>query len=123
MPSDVEVFSDRFMLEQILENLTTNAIKFSNRGGKVEIGFRNNHSQTALLVRDQGIGMTQQQIDQVFERFYRADESRNFAVKGNGLGMAIVKRFADILDLKINISSQQGTGTSVEVIFPSKNNS
>lgn len=123
IPVDVEVFSDRFMLEQILENLATNAIKFSNPGGEVEIGFRNDHSQTALLVRDQGIGMTPQQIGQVFERFYRADESRNFAVKGNGLGMAIVKRFADILNLKINISSEPGSGTRVEVAFPSENNS
>lgn len=108
------------MLEQILENLATNAIKFSNPGGEVEIGFRSNQSQTVLLVRDQGVGMTQQQIDQVFERFYRADESRNFTVKGNGLGMAIVKRFADILYLKINISSQPGTGTLVEMVFPSE---
>jgi len=123
IPADIEVFSDRFMLEQILENLATNAIKFSNPNGEVEIGFRNDHSQTALLVRDQGIGMTPQQIGQVFERFYRADESRNFAVKGNGLGMAIVKRFADILNLKINISSEPGSGTRVDVAFPSENNS
>ena len=120
---DVEVFSDRFMLEQILENLITNAIKFSYPGGEVEISFRNHQLQNVLLVRDQGIGMTPQQIDQVFERFYRADESRNFAVKGNGLGMAIVKRLADILNLKINISSEPSTGTLVDVVFPSENNS
>jgi signal transduction histidine kinase len=117
---DVEVFSDRFMLEQILENLITNAIKFSYPGGEVEISFGNHQSQSILQVRDHGIGMTPQQIDQVFERFYRADESRNFAVKGNGLGMSIVKRFADILNLKVNISSKPSTGTLVEVIFPSK---
>lgn len=123
IPPEIEIFSDPFMLEQILENLTTNAIKFSNRGDEVEIGYRNDHSQRILWVRDQGIGMTPQQIDQIFERFYRVDESRNFAVKGNGLGMAIVKRFADILKLKISISSQPGNGTVVEVLFPSENNS
>ena len=123
IPTDTDIFSDRFMLEQILENLTTNAVKFSNHGEEVEIGFRNDYSQRILWVRDQGIGMTPQQIDLIFDRFYRVDESRNFAVKGNGLGMAIVKRFADILELKINISSKPGNGTLVEVIFPSKNNS
>ena len=120
IPSEVEVFSDQFMLEQILENLVTNAIKFSNPGGEVEIGFRNDQLQTVLMVRDYGIGMTPQQINQIFERFYRADESRNFALKGNGLGMAIVKRFADILNLKINISSSPAAGTVVELVFPPK---
>ncbi len=123
IPAEVEVFSDRFMLEQILENLATNAIKFSNPGGEVEISFRNDQLEPLLLIRDQGIGMTPQQISQIFERFYRADESRNFAVKGNGLGMAIVKRFADILHLKINISSEPGSGTLVEVVFPSEKKS
>lgn len=123
LPFECEVFSDRFMLGQILENLIINAVKFSNRGGEVKIGYRKNDLEPILFIHDQGIGMSQQQIDQIFERFYRADESRNFAVKGNGLGMAIVKRFADILQLKINIQSKLDKGTLVEIVFPSENNS
>lgn len=123
IPSDFEIFADRFMLEQVLENLLTNAAKYSNQGGEVEVELKELDSQTALVIRDHGIGMTQQEIDQIFERFYRADESRNFSVRGNGLGMAIVKRFSDVLRLKIKIQSEPGNGTLVEVVFPSENNS
>ena len=120
IPSDFEIFADRFMLEQVLENLLTNAIKYSNQDGEVEVELKKTDAQTALIIRDHGIGMTKQQVEMIFERFYRADESRNFSVKGNGLGMAIVKRFADILQLKINIESEPGNGTFVEVVFPSE---
>lgn len=118
VPSDFELFADRFMLEQVLENLLTNAIKYSNQDGEVEVELKKTGTKTTLIIRDYGIGMTKQQVEMIYERFYRADESRNFSVMGNGLGMAIVKRFADILHLKINIESEPGNGTMVEVVFP-----
>jgi len=123
IPADFEILTDRFMLEQVLENLLTNAIKYSYPGGEVEIELEEKNEQSALLIRDYGIGMTRQQTEKIFERFYRADESRNFLIKGNGLGLAIVKRFADILRLKISIQSETGKGTLVKVVFPEENKS
>lgn len=119
IPSDFEISTDRFMLEQVLENLLTNAAKYSHEGGVVEVKLKISDEKICLIIQDFGVGMTKQQTEKIFGRFYRADESRNFSVRGNGLGMAIVKRFSDILQLKINIESEPEKGTKVEIVFPS----
>lgn len=118
-----EIIADPFLLEQILENLLTNALKYSNNGGEIEIEAKEIGEQKILSIKDHGIGMNRQQVEKIFERFYRADESRNFSIRGNGLGMAIVKRFSDILDFKINILSEPGKGTKIEIFFPPENKS
>jgi signal transduction histidine kinase len=120
IPSDIEITTDRFMLEQVLENLLTNAVKYSFEGGEIEVKLNRTNEKICLIIQDFGVGMTKEQSEKIFQRFYRADESRNFSVPGNGLGMAIVKRFSDILQLNINIESSPSNGTKVEVVFPSK---
>lgn len=112
-----EVYSDPFMLGQILENLLSNAAKYSKANGEIGIRWEEDGQKKTLVIRDNGIGMDSNQLKKIFERFYRADTSRSFSVKGNGLGMPIVKRLCDILALKISISSTPGEGTTVKLEF------
>ncbi len=117
IPADAAVDSDPFMLGQILENLLSNAAKYSKQDGRIKIRWEENDAQKSLSITDDGIGMSKSQVKKIFERFYRADESRSFAIEGNGLGMSIVKRMCDILGLRITIQSKIAEGTTVKLEF------
>lgn len=117
VPSEAVVKSDAFMLGQILENLLSNAAKYSRPGGEISITWQEEQDRKILTITDNGIGMSREQLQKIFERFYRADASRNSEVRGNGLGMAIVGRFCDILGLKISVSSVPDEGTTITLIF------
>ena len=80
---------DRLYLELILDNLLNNAIKYGNVEGNVFLTW--NETSKTLSVKDDGIGISAKDLPHIFNRFYRADESRNSLVKGNGLGLSIVK--------------------------------
>lgn len=110
---------DRYALAQILENLLSNAIKYSPQGGTIRIGIRNEPTCCELAVTDHGLGMTPEQIEHVFEKFYRANSS-NTGVPGTGLGMTIVKYLVDAHNGRIAIASTPGGGTTVRICFPVK---
>ena len=74
-----------------------------------------------LTVRDTGIGIPKEALDHVFERFYRVDKSRSKSTGGTGLGLAIVKHIVSRHNAELEISSEQGIGTRISVIFPSQN--
>lgn len=114
--SDAIIVSDRFLLEQIVDNLLSNAAKYSPEESKIEIYWENENKK--LVINDHGIGMSKDQLGNIFNRFYRADNSRNAKPQGTGLGMSIVKRLSDILGLLIHIESQPGKGTTVVLEFP-----
>ncbi len=110
--------TDRFMVEQVMENIFSNAIKYSHPNGTIEILLTSKGGQPSLTFTDEGIGMEPRVLEGIFNRFYRADESRNAEVKGYGLGLAIAKRFADLLGLVIKVESVPGKGSSFTLIFP-----
>lgn len=113
----VIIEGDRFALIQILENLISNAIKYSPQGGSILISLHNTPDGCELAITDHGIGMSAEQVDQIFEKFYRANSS-NAAIPGTGLGMTIVKYLVDALHAKITIESTVGVGTTVKIHFP-----
>ncbi len=112
--SHLKVSTNPFMAEQILENIFSNAIKYSVENGTVRIIFDDNGT---LIITDEGIGMNQEELSKIFNRFYRVDQSRNFRVKGYGLGLAIAKRFADLLQITIKVESEPQKGTSFTLVF------
>ncbi len=112
------VFADFSMLEIILENLISNSIKYSSEGKQIDINSFHNDGKVRLEIKDYGIGIHQEHIEKIFDRFYRADSSRNSEITGNGLGLAIVKRLADLQNLSIFINSKPSEGTSFQLIFP-----
>jgi signal transduction histidine kinase len=115
---DLAVLTDAFMTEQILENIFSNALKYSYANSTIGIFSNNTDHQTSLTIKDEGIGMNKEELSQIFERFYRADESRNFQVKGYGLGLAIARRFADLLQITIQVESQPRKGSAFTLVFP-----
>ena len=114
---------DQKKIEQVLENLLSNAVKYAPAGGLIRI-ICQWHQQEAspisyyqVSVEDQGIGMTPEQVDKIFNKFYRVDASHT-AVGGIGLGMVVVKNIIEAHDGRIWIESSLGKGTTVSFIIP-----
>lgn len=116
----VTVYSDVFMLEQILENIISNAIKYSGEGTIVYIESAEMDGLLTLRIRDEGIGMSKDELSRIFQRFYRVDESRNTRIKGYGLGLAITMRLAELLNIKIKVQSEVNKGTTFTLRFPAE---
>ena len=110
--------ADPGMTEIILENILTNAIKYSGNESSIDIKAVRNGSGILFSVKDYGIGMTEQQIKNIFDRFYRADASRSSEAGGFGLGLAISKKLCDIQDIKINVESALDKGTNFKLHIP-----
>ena len=104
-------------LEQVLENLISNAVKYSPEGGMLRIVLDADADSCQLTVADQGIGMTEDQLQHVFERFYRADTS-NTATQGVGLGLSVTRHIVEAHGGEIRIDSRFGEGTRVTVKLP-----
>ena len=113
IPNKLSVETDRFMLGQIIENIITNAIKYSLDNGAIQIeAATDEKDDITISIKDDGIGIANEELTNIFERFYRIDESRSPATKGNGLGLSIVKRFSDILVISLKAESVQGKGST-----------
>ena len=106
--------------EEIIYNLCDNAIKYNKPGGRVDITLSVRDKQPVVEVRDTGIGIPQQELARVFERFYRVDKSHSKELGGTGLGLSIVKHGANYLGADLEIESQEGVGTAIRVIFPAQ---
>ncbi|MEM7034784.1 MAG: ATP-binding protein, partial [Chloroflexota bacterium] len=111
---------DAAKIKQMLTNLISNAVKFSPNHQRVQIASQwiqaNQTQYYQLTVKDQGIGMTQEQVDHIFDKFYRVDASKT-GFEGIGLGMSIAKQIVDAHDGHIWVESQLGVGTKVTVIL------
>ena len=105
------------LLETIVFNLCDNAVKYNRKGGKVNVSVTKTANEAVLSVRDTGIGISPEQFERVFERFYRVDKSHSKEVGGTGLGLSIVKHAAKIHGAKIEIESEIGEGTTMVVRF------
>ncbi|RLF40570.1 MAG: hypothetical protein DRN18_04705, partial [Thermoplasmata archaeon] len=91
---DIFVRADRVRLREILENLLSNAIKYSTEGGKISIGAERDGEMVKIFIRDNGIGMTKEQLEHIFEEFYKGDESRH-DLASVGLGLSICKKLVE----------------------------
>ena len=107
------VRGSRDLLKELIENLSQNAIRYNNIGGKVMISINQKDGRAMLTVKDNGIGIPASEQERVFERFYRVDKSRSKATGGTGLGLAIVKHIVEIHDAKIELDSAPGVGTTI----------
>jgi PAS domain S-box-containing protein len=109
--------ADKEKIWQVMENLCSNAVKYSPDGGEIKISGHPFENGYQVTIADQGIGMTQEQVARVFEKFYRCNQS-NTSVGGTGLGMTIVKSIIDAHEGQIWIDSELGQQTSVHFVIP-----
>lgn len=114
-PAMVE--ADRQMMDELLYNLCDNAIRYNVHGGSVKLEVRPIRDKVIVCVQDTGIGISPENQEYVFERFYRVDKSRSKATGGTGLGLAIVKHIAVKHNAQIELESELGRGTKISVIF------
>ncbi len=112
------VLADREALTQILDNLLDNAIKYTNAGGTVTLSWNLEGVACLLRVQDTGIGIPQNHLSRIYERFYRVDSARSRELGGTGLGLSIVKHFVQALGGSITATSQLGKGTNFMVRLP-----
>lgn len=115
------VYGVRQILNEMVHNLIENAIKYNKENGTVSVSVeegRKSGQRVILTVSDTGIGIPQNDIERVFERFYRVDKSHSKAIGGTGLGLSIVKHGAIYHNAKIEIESEVNKGTCIRIIFP-----
>lgn len=112
-----EISGAEVIIEEIVHNICDNAIKYNKEGGKVFVTLRQCIDGVELTVRDTGIGIAKEDLDHVFERFYRADKSHSKEIGGTGLGLSIVKHGAKFHNAYVSIDSTLGEGTTIRILF------
>ncbi|GLY97827.1 ATP-binding protein [Actinoplanes sp. NBRC 103695] len=117
-PGGTWVRADPERLRQVLGNLLTNAIRYTDRGGLVEIKARPEVFEAVLMVRDTGVGIAPEDVPRVFDRFWRADPARQRATGGSGLGLTIAHRIVTDHGGRISVTSTPGKGTTFVVRLP-----
>lgn len=105
------------MLEEVVYNLCDNAIRYNNEGGKVDVTVKPVKGKIYLCVEDNGIGISKEHQERIFERFYRVDKSRSKSTGGTGLGLAIVKHIIQQHGAHMELTSEKGKGTKIEIEF------
>ena len=111
--------ADPFLLEQLVINLVDNAIRYTEQGG-ITISLQNKNQGVEMEVADTGLGLAEEQLPRIFERFYVVDKSRSRKTGGTGLGLAIVKHIILLHQGKISVRSAPGEGTAFTVWLPEK---
>jgi len=113
-----EVYGDEPLLAVALHNLIANAIQYSPKGSRVGVGVKNSDGIVEIAVTDQGIGIPDEELDRVFERFFRIDPARSRHTGGSGLGLSIVKHVVQNHGGDIRVWSQPGNGSTFTIRLP-----
>lgn len=111
------VMANRRLMDELMYNLCSNAIRYNNQGGKVVVTVDSERGRTVLSVKDTGIGIPREYQERIFERFYRVDKSRSKQRGGTGLGLAIVKHIVAQHNADLCLESEPGKGTEIRVLF------
>lgn len=119
VPADSQVTTDQKKMVEVLKNLLSNAIKYNQDAGQVVVTFEQSATSWQLHVKDSGIGISQEDQSRIFQRFYRADDSRTKqVVSGTGLGLAIVAELVAAMNGQISVKSQRGVGSTFTIEMP-----
>lgn len=116
----VSLMADKNRLYQVMANLISNAIKYTQNGGCINVDVVDNKDFVAISVKDNGIGINESDLPFIFERFYRTDKSRNRTTGGAGIGLAIVKAIVLAHGGEVSVESEEGVGSTFKVVLPQK---
>jgi two-component system phosphate regulon sensor histidine kinase PhoR len=116
-----EIYGDEDLLKEVIINLLDNAIKYTPEGGRILVGSRITGEEIEFFVKDTGIGIPEESLARVFERFYRVDKGRSRAMGGTGLGLAITKHIVERHGGKLAVESELGEGSRFSFTLPAAN--
>jgi two-component system, OmpR family, sensor histidine kinase CiaH len=116
-PEHIKFYGDKERMHQLIVILLDNALKYTSEGGEIRLSCRGSHSSITFTVKDNGIGIPEQDIPRIFDRFFQSDKART-AAEGTGLGLSIAKWIIDKHHGKIKVNSALGEGTTIEITFP-----
>lgn len=114
---DFYIQSDNYLLSIIFSNLISNAIKYSDNYGEIQIEVVQIKETIKCTIKDKGQGINPEDLEHIYNSFYRSNAENHPEIKGNGIGLSIVKRISELLPISIEITSVQNEGTKVELIF------
>ncbi len=114
------VYADKYDIERVVLNILTNSIKYTPEGGKIKIYVGFVYNDAYIKIFDNGIGIPEEDLSRIFERFYRVDKARSREMGGTGLGLSIAKEILDKNGGSIDIKSKVGEGTEVVIRIPTK---
>jgi signal transduction histidine kinase len=117
-PTAAEVTADIALMQRVLENLIRNALQYTPAGGTITVSLEQHDQQLAVAVADSGRGIPEQQIENIFDRFYTSQHEQQDNVESTGLGLAIVKRILDLHNSRITVVSEVNRGTRFEFELP-----
>ena len=109
---------NRGLLKQLFLNLLENSVRYTPQGGEVSITSEVNDHEALLSVSDSGVGISEEHLPHIFERFYRVDKARSRSEGGSGLGLAICQQITELHQGRIGVSSAEGKGTTFTVTIP-----
>jgi two-component system phosphate regulon sensor histidine kinase PhoR len=112
------IVGDVEAVNQIFDNLIDNAIKYTEPGGSIEVSVRRSGDFVHAAVKDTGIGIPEEDLPRIFERFYRVDKARSRELGGTGLGLSIAKHLVQALNGEIIVESTVGSGSTFTVKLP-----
>ena len=115
---DVVIYGDRDRVGQVVNNIVTNAIKYSLEQAKIRIYITEDEQYFKICVKDTGMGISREDLPRIFERFYRVDKARSRAMGGTGLGLAIAKEIMESHGGRLTAESEYGKGTTMTMWFP-----
>lgn len=115
---EIRFTGDPAFLEKVWENLLSNALKYTEIGGAIEVVLTEQSNYVEILIQDNGIGIGEEELERIFDRFYRADDSRTQETGGTGLGLSIVQQVVKLHGGTIDVVSHKGQGTTFTVVFP-----
>ncbi|MFC6342458.1 sensor histidine kinase, partial [Nocardioides hankookensis] len=118
LPTQVGLVGDQVRLAQVVDNLVSNAIKYTPRGGSVHVTLDERADAVELVVRDTGMGIAPDDLEQVFNRFFRTQQAADQAIRGVGLGLAITKQIIEGHGGAIQVASELGRGSEFRVVLP-----
>ena len=117
---NINLYCDKDKITQALVNILSNAIRYSNEGSTIFIEEKLKDNKVIISIEDQGIGISEEDLKYVFERFYRADKSRTRATGGTGIGLTIVKSIVSSHGGEVKLESKLGEGSKFTIILPKK---
>lgn len=117
-PGEIIILADRDVLWQGIYNIVDNAIKYSNPGGYILVTMQKKDGNVIIEVRDNGVGIAKEDIDKIFDRFYRVDKARSRETGGTGLGLSIALGAVKYHGGSIKVTSEPGKGSEFDIILP-----